>query len=212
MSFSTFHDKNNRVVLTGVSGHFNNIHAVLSKIVKIPPKESHANVLRPADYSTWHRWLGHPLDSVLSRFCEEMKGVPQILIPKSKPVCDGCVKGKLTQKQFPSSESRTSQVLELVHSDLFELPVISYHCYKWTMTLLDDYSSVAFTVMLAKKSDAPHQMISILKYLSVQSGQKVKRLCTDQGGEYTSGISKEYLNSEGIQHEMSAPHVHQQNG
>jgi hypothetical protein len=209
MSFSTFCDKNNCVVLTGVSGHYNNIHAVLSKIL---PKESHANVLRPADYSTWHRQLGHPSDSVLNRFCEETKGVPQILIPKSKLVCDGCVKGKLTQKQFPSSESRTSWVLELVHSDLFELPVISYHRYKWTMTLLDDYSSVAFTVMLAKESDAPCEMINILKFLSIQSGQKIKHLHTDQGGEYTSGILEEYLDSEGIQHKMSAPHIHQQNG
>jgi hypothetical protein len=206
-----FRDENNRAVITGVSGHYQNIPAVLSKIIKRHPKEF-AKALQPADYLTWHHRLGHPSDFVLSQFCEETLGVPRIMIPKTKAVCDGCVKGKLTQKQFPTSESRAKGILELIHLDLFKLPVISYHCHKWVMTVMDDYSGIAFIIMISKKSDAPHQMIKVLTFLATSTSQKVKRLRTNRGGEYTSGVLKEYLDTNGIQHEMSSPHVHQQNG
>jgi hypothetical protein len=189
-----FWDEKNRALITGVSGHYQNILAVLSKIIKRHPKEF-VKALQPADYLTWHRRLRHPSDFVWSWFCEKTLGVPRIMITKTKAVCDGCVKGKLTQKQFPPSESWAKGILELIHLDLFELPVISYHYHKWIMTVMDDYPGIAFIIMISKKSDAPHQMIKVLTFLATSTGQKVKWLCTDWGGEYTSRVLKEYLDA-----------------
>ncbi|KAF7773627.1 hypothetical protein Agabi119p4_5794 [Agaricus bisporus var. burnettii] len=207
----TFRDENNHAVLSGISGHFPSISAVLSRIIQEIP-EAGAYATANTDYSTWHRRLGHPSDLVLSKFSKESLGIPPISIPRDKPVCKGCVEGKLAQKPFPTSESRGTQVLELIHSDLFELPVISYHRHKWVLTILDDYSSTAFTVMLAHKSDAPREMTKVMTLLANSTDRKIKRLRTDRGGEYTNSALQEYLSTNGIKHELSAPNVHQQNG
>jgi hypothetical protein len=164
-------------MLQGIARFYPMIHSIPSRIMKMPKNQ--AKVLTPADYSTWHQCLGHPLDIVRNRFFEETQGVPRISIPKKKLICDGCVKGKLTQKLFPQSESQTTRVLKLVHSDLFKLPVLSYHCYKWVMTMLDDFSSTAYLVMLSSKSNAANQLINMINFLSNLSGQKCLKLCTD---------------------------------
>jgi transposase InsO family protein len=208
---SNFFDERGRNVLQGVSGFYPMIHSIPTRIVKMP-KNDLLKVLTPADYSSWHQRLGHPLDIVLNRFFEETQGVPRISIPKKKPICDGCVKGKLTQKSFPQSESRATRVLELVHSDLFELPVLSYHCYKWVMTVLGDFSSTAYLVMLSSKSDAANQLINMINFLSNLLTQKCLKLRTDRGGEYVNQKLKDFVVTSGIQHELTSPNVHQQNG
>jgi hypothetical protein len=174
---SNFFDERGRNVLQGISGFYLMIHSIPTRIVKMP--ENQAKVLTPADYSSWHQCLGHPSDIVLNQFFEETQGVPRISIPKKKPICDGCVKGKLMQKSFPQSESQATRVLKLVHSSLFELPVLSYHRYKWVMTMLDDFSSTAYLVMLSSKSNAANQLINMINFLSNLSGQKCLKLRTD---------------------------------
>jgi len=45
-----------------------------------------------------------------------------------------------------------------------------------------------------------------------QTGQKVKVLRSDNGGEYTSKEFKDYLASKGIKHQLSIPRRPKQNG
>ncbi len=45
-----------------------------------------------------------------------------------------------------------------------------------------------------------------------QTGQKLKTLRSDNGGEYTSGEFADYLRSQGIRHELTVPKNPQQNG
>ena len=54
---------------------------------------------------------------------------------------------------FEDSTSCASKPFELIHSDLKELPVLSYHHYKWFVTFLDDFTSYGWIVLLRKKSD-----------------------------------------------------------
>jgi hypothetical protein len=44
------------------------------------------------------------------------------------------------------------------------------------------------------------------------TGQKVKTLRSDNGGEYTSNEFEAYLREEGIKHEVTVPHTPEQNG
>ena len=41
---------------------------------------------------------------------------------------------------------------------------------------------------------------------------KIKTLCTDNGGEYTSNNFSSYLRKEGVRHELTIPNTLQQNG
>ena len=55
--------------------------------------------------------------------------------------CEGCEKGKSKRLPFPTSKFRGKQSLDLVHSNLDEMPILSIGGYKYTATYLDDYSS-----------------------------------------------------------------------
>jgi hypothetical protein len=70
-----FLDEKNRIVLQGIARFFLMIHSIPSRIMKMPKNQ--AKVLTPADYSSWHQSLGHPLDIVLNQFFEETQGVPR---------------------------------------------------------------------------------------------------------------------------------------
>ena len=46
-------------------------------------------------------------------------GMPEFQVEK-EGVCLGCVEGKLKRGPFPSSQSKTSDILQLVHSGISE--------------------------------------------------------------------------------------------
>ena len=55
--------------------------------------------------------------------------------------CQGRVKGKRTRRTFPSSVMKTSDILQLIHSDLSGmLPVTSLGGWLYYITSIDDFS------------------------------------------------------------------------
>ena len=44
------------------------------------------------------------------------------------------------------------------------------------------------------------------------TGQKLKVLCADNGGKYTSAEFQQYLKREGVRHELTVPKNREQNG
>ena len=126
--------------------------------------------------------------------------------------CVGCNLGKMTQKHFPISQSRASSPFELIHMDLVEMPVLSYHKYKYVLTILDDHTSYAFTRNLRHKSETTTAIKNFISYTLTQYNMTIKKICTDRGGEFLNKVLIEHLDSLGIVHETSAPHAHQQNG
>jgi len=85
----------------------------------------------------------HVLDNV-----EDMK---KILFPIQKYICCGYTFGKMYQCSFPKNPTHSSEPLEMIHSNLLELPTLSYSMYKWIITFLDDYSSF-ITLLFCTKS------------------------------------------------------------
>ena len=70
-------------------------------------------------------------------------------------VCQGCADGKHTRVPFPSSITKASDVLQLVHSDLFGmLPVTSLGGCSYYMTFIDDFSRKIWLYFLKKKDEA----------------------------------------------------------
>jgi len=67
-------------------------------------------------------------------------GMSEIKI-EHEGVCQGCVEGKKTRGPFPSSDSKTTDILQLVHSNLFGmLPVTSLEGYLYYAVFVDDFS------------------------------------------------------------------------
>ena len=80
----------------------------------------------------------------------------------------------MTQKPFKSKTEKANNILEHVHSDLFKLPVASYHKFKWAMMLLDEFSHFTFVVLLQHKSEAPIKMIELITLVENQTKSTIK--------------------------------------
>ena len=75
----------------------------------------------------WHQRMAHPSKEVLSKLDQNVKGCKPIRVSTLKQICPGCVQGKMHDQSFTGSEKHTNQPLELIHADLMELPLESYH-------------------------------------------------------------------------------------
>ena len=65
----------------------------------------------------WHRRMAHLHHSALRMLRDMTTGLPDFSTEQSG-VCRGCALGKYTKTAFPSSDSRSEGVLDLIHSDL----------------------------------------------------------------------------------------------
>jgi len=57
------------------------------------------------------------------------------------PICEPCLAGKMHANPFPSSTTRTSRPLELVHSDVHgPLSVQTHSGFRYWVIFIDDYT------------------------------------------------------------------------
>ena len=97
--------------------------------------------------------------------------------------------------------------------NLMEMPMVSYHKYKYVMIIVDDYMSYIWGGLLRAKNDAityfehwfKHQKNRFPDYV-------ITYVRTDRGGEFTSSKFEDFLKNQGIAHQKSTAHIHQQNG
>ena len=118
----------------------------------------------------------------------------------------------MTQKPFPASETRATELFELIHSDLKMQPVESYRKYRYTITFLDDFTSHAWTINLRTKDAALPATRHFLAVVETQYKASVWAWMSDAGGEYTSTAFTTMMKEKGITVLQSVPHAHQQNG
>ena len=77
---------------------------------------------------------------------------------------------------------------------------------------IDDKSGYVWTYMLKHKGEVFKKFIEWKTMVEKSSGHKVKVLCTDNGGGYTSGEIENYLKKEGISHAYTVCKTPEQNG
>ena len=130
-----------------------------------------------------------------------------------KHVCEGCILGKMHIFSFPKDGSvRATQKLHLVHSDVcgpMRTPYLGNSLY--FVTFIADFSSFTWVYPLKANSDVFVNFQHFVAMAENQTGCKVKKLCTDQGGEYMSTAFKDFLSQQGIKHHCTMPYTPQQN-
>lgn len=126
--------------------------------------------------------------------------------------CHSCAFGKSKALPFPkmnNTENRMTGVLERVHSDLMtNLPGRQSNC----ITITDEYSDYTWAYNTERKSDTLKVFQNWQKLITNQLSTPIKRLQTDNGGEYTGTDFKEWTASLGIMHQFTIPHTPQRNG
>ncbi|PWA56329.1 Gag-Pol polyprotein [Artemisia annua] len=158
---------------------------------------------------TWHQKLGH-MSKQGMKIPVEKKLIPG-LTKVSLPFCEHCVISKQHRLKFKTSNSRSVYVLELVHFDVWQAPVLSLGGAKYFVSFIDDYSRRCWVYPIKKKSDV-FEVFKVCKArVELDSGKKIKCLRTDNGGEYTSDEFDTFCRQEGIKRQFTAAYTPQQN-
>ncbi|GKC43676.1 retrovirus-related pol polyprotein from transposon TNT 1-94 [Tanacetum coccineum] len=153
----------------------------------------------------WHKRLGHASGDKLTH-------IDFLNDSSFDQVCDSCIKAKHTKLPFPKSSIKTNDCFELIHCDIwgkYRVPSISGANY--FLTIVDDFSRSVWVFLLKFKHEASSCLMKFHTMIKTQFGKSVKRICTDNGGEFTSNDMLEFYNDHGILLETSCPHTPQQN-
>jgi len=133
-------------------------------------------------------------------------------IPTKTPLCPDCQIGKMPSRSFPSSEKRADKILEMVHCDLVEFPILSYYRHKYCLTIIDDYSGYGTICLLRLKSDTATAFSTWVTWAEKQTGHPLLRVRSDRGGEFMATIFKTFLTSKGVEQQLFVLDHPQQNG
>jgi hypothetical protein len=134
----------------------------------------------------WHRRMAHLHHGALGGLREVVTKVPQINI-EHHDVCRGCVLGKFAKSSFPSSDTRSVGILDLVHTNVCgPMTWRSLSGCEYYLTFIDDYSRKTWIYFLKAKSEVFTWFQEFRALVENQSGKNIKVLQSDNGGEYSS--------------------------
>jgi len=108
-------------------------------------------------------------------------GIPEFNV-EHEGVCLGHSEGKPTRGPFSSSNSKTSNILQLIHSDISGMmPVNSLGGYLYYLTFTNDYSCKTWIYFLENKDEVFTSFRHFKAMIENQSMNKIKILRTDNG-------------------------------
>lgn len=130
-----------------------------------------------------------------------------------KEKCTACATGKLIKSPFHPAVRRARAAGELLHTDVCgPIRPDTAGGSSYFLTVIDDFTRYSFVQLLKRKSDVTAYLIEYINLVETQTGNRVKALRSDNGGEYTSNLLDSFLRDKGIVHEFSLPYTPQQNG
>ena len=161
----------------------------------------------------WHYRYGHlNFGSMRDLVSKDLIRGMQLAIP-SNMQCTTCIRSKCTQKPFGTSESRSADILQIIHTDLCgPMNKHSIGGAKYMLTFIDDHSRYAFVYFLKSKDETFCKFREFLTMVERQTGKAVKILRSDNGTEYVNHTFENFLKEKGIMRQLTVPYTPQQNG
>ena len=174
----------------------------------------HQTSTLPLDLALWHRRLCHHNYNDVKRLLKEDLAVGMTLDSKAKPdpICEPCLAGKMNANPFPSSETRATELLELIHTDVHEVGARSRAGHYYWVTFIDDKSRFKAVMPIKRKSDTFAAFKIFKAYAEKQTGRKIKAIRDDKAGEYMSKEFIRYTEEQGIVRQHTVRNRPQQNG
>lgn len=128
--------------------------------------------------------------------------------------CDICPLGKIKRKSFKPRIVNSSDVLDIIHSDLLGPLQESMAKAQYAITFTDDYSRFSMIYLLPNKSAQQllHAFKTYHNIVTTQHNRPIKHLQSDNGGEYVNQAVQEFCEDHGIQQRLTASHTPQSNG
>lgn len=124
-----------------------------------------------------------------------------------------CALEKIKRLPFPSSSSKSSGILDLIHSDVCgPMEVTSVGGKRYVVTFIDDYSRKVFVTFLRTKDQVFEAFFRFKARAELECGRKIKVLRSDRGGEYINSKFQKLFADTGIKHETSVAYCPESNG
>jgi hypothetical protein len=112
---------------------------------------------------------------------------------------------------FFDSTKTSTRPLELVHSNVWTSSVASLSGSKFYVLFVYDYSRFTWLYPILNKSDVYQSFVKFKLLAENLFSTKIQKFQSDNGGEYSSILFKQFLAQHGILHRLTCPHTSQQN-
>lgn len=118
----------------------------------------------------------------------------------------------MCRKDFGSrSAYQATRRLEVIHSDVCQMPHRARDGSRYFVTFIDDYSKYAVVYFISNKSNVIDCFLHFVRQAKRETGEKVQCLRSDNGGEYVSLRMKAECRALGIKQTVGPPHTPQLN-
>lgn len=165
----------------------------------------------PAEEKTmmWHQKLGHMSEKGLKVLSDQklLPGLTKVTLP----FCEHCVTSKQHRLKFGTSTTKSKCILDLIHSDVWQAPVVSLGGARYFVSFIDDFSRRCWVYPIRRKADVFAVFKTFKARVELESEKKIKCLRTDNGGEYTSDEFDNFCQHEGIKRQFTTAYTPQQN-
>jgi hypothetical protein len=116
------------------------------------------------------------------------------------------------QAHKPLKEIRSTEKLQLVHSDVFgSMQTVLFGGNRYFVSFIDDYSRCVKVYFMQTKSEVLEKFKQFESMVTNGTGMRIKALRTDGGGEFISRTFEKFLEEKGIRHEKTVAHTPEQN-
>ena len=166
----------------------------------------------------WHYRLGHPAYSTLQQLQRKgtANGLGTVKFQRDK-YCDPCAEAKLSNKKVPKKTSvhkfEACRPLEKIHLDTAgPFPRGGNEGFKWFVHIVDDFSRYKWVYCVTKKRHIARVVIMWMRKLQRVTDSKIRNVKCDNGTEFLNKTVKEFLETEGIVLDTSAPGLPALNG
>ena len=168
----------------------------------------------------WHLWTNHINFDALCRGSARARGMPT-LTKTDDCVCHDCWAAKARRTgpgHLGSLMDKVCEPLELVFGDLsgpMRVPALGPHGeegFRYSLILVDCLLKKKWDIPLRKKNDAAHAFEQWVAGVQALIPRRVRRVHTDQGGEFMGKAFQEVCERLGILHHTSTAYESRQNG
>ena len=103
--------------------------------------------------------------------------------------------------------------LQLLHIDLCGPSAVeSLNKKKYILVIVDDFTKFTWVFFLHLKSETTSTFINFITNAKVRLWNVVRKIRSDNGTEFVNSLLDDFLISKGIDDNLSAPYIPQQNG
>jgi hypothetical protein len=150
--------------------------------------------------------MAHLYHGALRVLRDMVIGVPNFS-SEHHDLCKGCALGKYTKTAFPSSDNRSTRILDFIHSDVCgSMSSTSLNGSLYYVVFIDEFSQKFWIFFMKTKGQVFSRFQEFKALVENQTGKKIKVLRSNNGGGYTSKYFIEFCTIEGIMRELNVPY------